>query len=787
MPYRCSPIRSLALIGLLLSGGAAPAQVYWDGGGFADTWGTASNWSNNTVPGSGTDVVFDNTYVGTLPSAITLTANRSADTLTFDTADDLALTNGSGSRTLSLTSGDITRTSDSGGTQTLSFTTLALGGNSAMNIGGTGSLVINSAMTGAATLTKTGAGLLVLGGTNTFTGNVAVNAGTLSVSANANLGNAANDVSLNGGTLQSTGTFTLGANRVVTLGASGGTLDVSSGQTLTLGTNNQLTGTGALTKEGAGTVSLTATNNFTGNIALYDGTLRVASDATLGNTANDLTLNGGRLETTASMTLNANRVVTVGASGGTLDVNSGTTLTLGTAGQLTGSGAFTKADSGTLAITAANTTYTGNTTVDGGVLSLSGYNGLGTGNTSTLTLNNGSELTANWGDAATNYQGNITINDGIIRHTDVSGNKAGFQNNNPTDSQLIINGTAQLIDQGNMAGGLLTFDGRVTLNTGANVTANAVGANDEVRFGGGQNITLAAGTTLTTAGSGLVSFGSGAARTIAASGTSTQQATISLGAASNTANAGTTFQIDGAGTGGLRVEGTKAKVDGLMTDARLAATAGSGGTLTLAYTAGGSRTLGTAANLATASAVALGLESSGGTFTLGTAGGGTGDLANWGGLVVGPSTTVTFADNYVFSATDDLTLLGGTLNLNNTTQTFGTLTVSANSVIDFAGVSSTLNLSNLVIAAGVTLTINNWTDAADYFYSLGWSGATYDSYGAPMNQIKFTGFGTNNAHWREYNNEITPVPEPSTYGLLMTLGAGGFLAWRRRRRSRKSS
>jgi len=786
MPTRFSVFRLLALTGLLLSGGALSAQVYWDGGGAADAWGTAANWNPNGVPGNASQVIFDNSFVSTLPTAITLGGNRSASSLTFDTTDDLALTNGSGSRTLTLASGDITRTSASGGTQTFSFATLALGGNSAMNIGGSGSLVINSAVTGNATLTKTGGGVLVLGGPNTFTGNVAVNAGTLSISANTNLGNAANDLSLNTGTLESTGTFTLGNTRVVTLGAGGGTLSVSSGQTLTLGTGNQLTGSGPLTKEGTGTVSLTAANNFTGNIALNNGTLRVAADTSLGNTANDITLAGGTLETTASFTLNAGRVVTVGTGGGTIDVDSGTTLTLASAGQLTGSATLTKADAGTLAVTAANTGYTGDTVVNGGTLSLSGYNALGTSNTNTLTLNNGSELTANWSDAALNYQGNITINDGTIRHTDVSGNKAGFQNNSPTDSQLIINGTAQLIDQGNLAGGLMTFDGRVTLNTGANVTVNAVGANDEVRFGGAQNITLSAGTTLSTTGSGQVSFGSGSARTIIGEGTSTQEAKIVLGAATNSANPGSKFQVDGSGTGGLRIEGTKAKVDALMTDARLAATTGSGGTLTLAYTDNGSRSLGTAANLASSSAVALGLVSNGGTFTLGTAGGGTGDLANWGGLVVGANTTVSFADNLVFStgiASADLTLLGGTLNLNNTQQKFDTLTVTANSVIDFAGISSTLNLTNLVIAAGVTLTINNWTNAADYFYTLGWTGVSYDTYGAPANQIRFTGFGVNNAHWRAYNDEVTPVPEPSTYGLLMLLGAGGFAAWRRRRRN----
>ena len=66
-----------------------------------------------------------------------------------------------------------------------------------------------------------------------------------------------------------------------------------------------------------------------------------------------------------------------------------------------------------------------------------------------------------------------------------------------------------------------------------------------------------------------------------------------------------------------------------------------------------------------------------------------------------------------------LVLSGGTLNLGGFTSTFGSLTVTANSILDFGtSGSSILNLTSLMVNSGVTLTIANWTDAVDYFYSL---------------------------------------------------------------------
>ena len=56
-------------------------------------------------------------------------------------------------------------------------------------------------------LVKDLGGTLVLTGTNTYTGGTAINGGTLQISSDANLGDAAGGLSFNGGTLHTTATF----------------------------------------------------------------------------------------------------------------------------------------------------------------------------------------------------------------------------------------------------------------------------------------------------------------------------------------------------------------------------------------------------------------------------------------------------------------------------------------------------------------------------------------------------------------------------------------------------
>jgi MYXO-CTERM domain-containing protein len=183
----------------------SPAQVIWDNGNGNNRWGTANNWNPNAVPGAASNVQFNATDDNATVSNIQLRANVSANSLTFNNVDDsFSLINGTGSRTLTLTSGDITRTAGSSNTQSLTFTTLALGGDAAMNIAGSGSLTIASAIIdsgGARSLTKSGAGTLILSGANTFSGDTTVSAGTLTLQSASALG-AGSTLTLAGGTLR---------------------------------------------------------------------------------------------------------------------------------------------------------------------------------------------------------------------------------------------------------------------------------------------------------------------------------------------------------------------------------------------------------------------------------------------------------------------------------------------------------------------------------------------------------------------------------------------------------
>ncbi|OPZ24441.1 MAG: Autotransporter-associated beta strand repeat protein [Lentisphaerae bacterium ADurb.BinA184] len=140
--------------------------------------------------------------------------------------------------------------------------------------------VISGSLTGSGSsgLIKTGDGLLELTGSNSYAGKTAVNAGVLRVGADGALGAApgaavADQLTLNGGTLNSNATFTLAATRGVTLGAGNGTILTDAGTTLTA--DGAVAGTGGLTKGGAGTLILTAANSYAGATGIGAGALLV--------------------------------------------------------------------------------------------------------------------------------------------------------------------------------------------------------------------------------------------------------------------------------------------------------------------------------------------------------------------------------------------------------------------------------------------------------------------------------------------------------------------------------
>ncbi|TPI99681.1 autotransporter outer membrane beta-barrel domain-containing protein [Mesorhizobium sp. B2-8-1] len=236
---------------------------------------------------------------------------------------------------------------------------------------------IASNLTGASQLVKTDLGTLVLSGTNTYSGGTAINGGTVQISADGNLGDASGVLSLNSGTLHTTAN--MNSARAVALNAGGGTFETDSATSMVL--NSTVSGAGALTKEGGGTLILAGTNTYQGGTFINEGTVQILSDANLGVAAGKVAFDGGTLHVVGSG-LSSARDVTLNAGGGAIAVDNFVEW----AGSIDGSGALTSAGPGFLALS-GDSTYTGGTTIAGGDLQLG--NGGTTGSILGDVVNNG--------------------------------------------------------------------------------------------------------------------------------------------------------------------------------------------------------------------------------------------------------------------------------------------------------------------------------------------------------------------------------------------------------------
>jgi fibronectin-binding autotransporter adhesin len=265
--------------------------------------------------------------------------------------------------------------------------TNSAGGTPVLTVNQAGDSVFGGLLTGSLALTKSGAGTLVLGAANSYTGNTTLSAGTLKLAV-------ANGVSTASAVTMGNALFDLNGNNQVIAGLSGagGTVTSATAATLTV---NQSTGTSysgllagamALVKGGSGELILNATNTYTGGTDINGGMLKLGVAAALpitggvninpggtldrngfNITPTSLNLNGGTIAGAGTLTLNATLATGAGAiTGGTLDLGggalrrilnvSGGTLTVGDA--IT-NGNLQKEGDGTLVLANPANAFTG--------------------------------------------------------------------------------------------------------------------------------------------------------------------------------------------------------------------------------------------------------------------------------------------------------------------------------------------------------------------------------------------------------------------------------------------
>jgi len=342
--------------------------------------------------------------------------------------------------------------------------------------------------------------------------------------------------------------LTFAATRTVTVSNAATTLTISG----------VISGAGGLTKSGSGTVTLSAANTYTGVTTINVGTIAIAADAGLGAspgapTAGKLTFGGGTLRTTASFTLAANRGIAL-TGAGTISTDPGTTLTYG--GIIAGASTLTKAGTGTLIVSGANT-YTGATAISAGTLQLGATNAAPSG--SAVTVSGGATFDLRgFSDGIGSLAGAGTVTSGAAGAVTLT---AGGNNGSTTFSGVILNGsgTVALTKTGT---GTLTLSGANTYGGTTTVSAGVLDVQNNTALGATAGATtVAGGAALQLDGSGLVVAepvtlngtgiaGGGALRQLA--NTNTWSGTITLGSAARVnADAGTLTVSGGITNGGF--------------------------------------------------------------------------------------------------------------------------------------------------------------------------------------------------------------------------------------------
>jgi len=432
--------------------------------------------------------------------------------VTAQTSTTLNTLNITGTNTVAIASGNtltlagILKTAT--GTSSISGGTLAIGTEGVIRTDqATDILTISSTISGTA-LTKSGAGILILSGTNTYTSTTTLDAGTLDINNFQALGTGTSTFLINAGTtidntsgsaitmnsnhpLTLAGDFTFGGSNALNLGAGVTSLGaneqlartitvIGTGGALTLGGpiingSNAILPTTGLIKAGAGTLMLTGANSYTGETVINAGTV-VAT----GGSGPQVTLTGTVPQSASTITgLSSTAGLVVG------ETVVGSNITAGSV--------IASIPNGTSIVLSAATGGTASTTEG---VSFGAYGALGSGSTAvnggTLVLNgstapNGSVVTVGNNTAVATLAGSGTVNGAVttlsvganVAHispgsvaapgtvgTLTIGNVGSFTVGNGTEFDYDLSntpttpGTSDLIA---MTGGILTFSGTSTI------------------------------------------------------------------------------------------------------------------------------------------------------------------------------------------------------------------------------------------------------------------------------------------------------------------------------------
>ncbi len=417
-----------------------------------------------------------------------------------------------------------------------------LSGNTPINVSSSANLTLNNPITGNFQITANGSGNLILAGNNTFTVGLSISAGTVTL---ANAG-AVEFLDPNPVALTGAGILSINGNSVLVTslsGTAGTTIQNGSSSnfaTLTVSNNSNNTFAGTfqdggnasfgLTKNGAGTLTLSGNNNFTGSLFINAGTLAVGNPNALGPNVDltggtldlagvsvgflVLTPFGGSLVNSSSTPVTFGAVVNGGAvnTGGAGNINFTNSITNGPSLNTNGTGVITlsgsldnpslqlNAASGTV-ILAKNSSPTldaigggifGGINITGALVQLAGTGGDQIADNANISLTSGSF------DAAGQSE---TFNALAFQGIGLNGNGA-LLNSAAADSTVTIPAGAALTANIGVtqSAGSLTLNAAISGNFAINkVGQGTLGLTGNNIFTG--NLTIAAGTLLMNGGS----------------------------------------------------------------------------------------------------------------------------------------------------------------------------------------------------------------------------------------------------------------------------------------------